>query len=383
MSAGVSLSVAEHAISAVPVDNPPIAGAAAQPLSEILAAWQSADAAPQTARPFSPPSMDIPHPGRQYVPDVLFNPVTLGAGGTPPAPIEVIPEQEPLATRFGVNSQGLIDVIPDLPAPETAADALQREFYEETRLKALALVALGPNQLGDLSGPANRFCDALKDRVEDISITSLWSRGNTLRSRLKAHDLSMSNAEPDPARLSPRVAEALRDVVHTWNIFIVGDPKGRELDEVRLGPQEAEAARQVIAAAAPIVEAIERSENVATPLAVEAVAEPAQAAKNAAPGIDGDQAVELSRKTTGNFVAKFIQHVYVLARGETAFAWEKGRGAIYGAGGTGLTYAVYNNWPAIVSFVTRNADALKEFVTAAWHNPELVEFIDRIARTLL
>jgi hypothetical protein len=327
--------------------------------------------------------MDIPHPGRQYVPDVLFNPVALGAGGTPPAPIEAIPEQEPLATRFGVNSQGLIDVIPDPPAPETAADALQREFYEETRLKALALVALGPNQLGDLSGPANRFCDALKDRVEDISITSLWSRGNTLRSRLKAHDLSMSNAEPDPARLSPRVAEALRDVVHTWNIFIVGDPKGRELDEVRLGPQEAEAARQVIAAAAPIVEAIERSENVATPLAVEAVAEPAQAAKNAAPGIDGDQAVELSRKTTGNFVAKFIQHVYVLARGEMAFAWEKGRGAIYGAGGTGLTYAVYNNCPAIVSFVTRNADALKEFVTAAWHNPELVEFIDRIARTLL
>jgi hypothetical protein len=58
---------------------PPIAGAAAQPLSEILAAWQSADAAPQT-----------PNPGRQYVPDVLFNPVALGAGGTPPAPIEAI-----------------------------------------------------------------------------------------------------------------------------------------------------------------------------------------------------------------------------------------------------------------------------------------------------
>jgi 8-oxo-dGTP pyrophosphatase MutT (NUDIX family) len=71
----------------------------------------------------------------------------------PPASIEAIPEQEPLATRFGVNSQGLIDVVPDPPAPETAADALQREFYEETRLKAQALVALGSNQLGDLSGP--------------------------------------------------------------------------------------------------------------------------------------------------------------------------------------------------------------------------------------
>jgi hypothetical protein len=70
--------------------------------------------------------MDIPHQGRQYVPGVLPNPVALGAGGTPPAPIEAIPEQEPLATRFGVNSQGLIDIVPDPPAPGTSADALQR-----------------------------------------------------------------------------------------------------------------------------------------------------------------------------------------------------------------------------------------------------------------
>ncbi|PNE11559.1 MAG: hypothetical protein CR217_08095 [Beijerinckiaceae bacterium] len=347
-SGRASSSVAEPAISAVPVDNPPIAGAAAQHLSEILAAWQSADAAPQT----------------------------------PPAPIEAIPGQEPLATRFCVNSEGLIDVVRDPPAPGTAADPLQREFYEEIRLKAQSLVAVGPNQLGDLSGPANRFCEGLKDRIEDISITSLWSRGNTLRIRLNAHDLSTGNGEPDPGRLHPLVAETLRYLVHTWNIFIVGDPKGRELDEMRLGPQEVEAARQVIAAAAPIVEAIERSENIATPLAVERVAEPAQAAKNAAPGIDGDQAIELSREATGNFVIKIMQHIYVLARGEAAFAWEKGRGAIYGAGGAGLIYAAYNNWPAIVSFVAKNADALKEFVTTAWHNPTLVEIIDWMVRTL-
>ena len=170
MSAGVSLSVAGHAISAIPVDNPPITGAAAQHLSEISAAWQSADAASAA-----------PHLRRQYVPDVVVTPVALGAGGTPPAPIEAIPEQEPLATRFCVNSEGLIDVVPDPPAPGTTADPLQREFYEETRLKAQALVALGPNLLGPLNDPANRFRVNLKDRIEDISITSLWSRGNTLR----------------------------------------------------------------------------------------------------------------------------------------------------------------------------------------------------------
>jgi hypothetical protein len=63
---------------------PPIAGAAAQSLSEIFAARQSADAAPQT-----------PPPRRQYVPDVLFNPVALA--DTPPAPIENVPS----AVSFG------------------------------------------------------------------------------------------------------------------------------------------------------------------------------------------------------------------------------------------------------------------------------------------
>ena len=218
VSAGVSLSVAEPAISAVPVYNPPITGAATQHLSEISSAWQSADAASAA-----------PHPRRQYAPDVVVNPVALGAGGTPPAPIEAIPEQEPLATRFGVNTKGLIDLVPDPPAHGTAADPLQREFYEETRLKAQALVELGPNLLGALSDPANRFREGLKDRIEDISITSLWSRGNTLRIRLKAHDLSVSNGEPDLGRLHTLAAETLRDVVHTWNIFIVGDRKGASL----------------------------------------------------------------------------------------------------------------------------------------------------------
>ena len=146
---------------ATPLDNPPITGAAAQHLSEISAAWQSADAASAA-----------PYLRRQYVPDVVVNPVAPGAGGTPPAPIEAIPEQEPLATRFCVNSEGLIDVVPNPPAPGTAADPLQRKFYEETRLKAQALVELGPNLLGELSDPANRFREGLKDRIEDISITA-------------------------------------------------------------------------------------------------------------------------------------------------------------------------------------------------------------------
>lgn len=299
-----------------------------------------------------------------------------------PPPIDVIPEQEPTATRFDVNFQGLIDVVLDPPAPGSATDALQREFYEETRLKAQALIELGPNLLGALNDPANRFRFGLKDRLDDISITSSWSHGNTLRIRLKAHDISTSNEEPDPGRLHPLVAETLRDVVHTWNVFIVGDPKGRELDEIRLGPQEVEAAKRVVATAAPIVKALQQSENVATPEAIVAVVEKADTAKTAPAGIDGDQAIDLSRKTTGNFVVELLRSVMR----ESAFAWKEYRAGIYRAGGTatagGIGIAAYNNWPAIVSFVARNADALKEFVTSQWHNPTLVEIIDWVVRTL-
>jgi len=298
--------------------------------------------------------------------------------------IEEIPEQEPLATRFGVNSQGLIDVVPDPPAHGTEADALQREYYEEIRFKAQALVALGPNQLGDLTGRAIRFREGLKDRIEDVSITSLWSRGNTLRSRLKAHDLSLNNGEPDPARLPPLVAETLRDLVETWNIFIVGDPKGRELDEIRLGPNDVEAAKQVVAAGGPIVQAIQSSVGVATLEAIESVVEQAETAKTPSAGIDGDQAIDLSRKTTGNLVSEILRRTYSLCRSEAAFAWKEFRAGVYRAPGTaafvGIAGATAVEWPRIVSFVAENAEALKAFVEAAWHNPTLVEIIDEIVR---
>jgi hypothetical protein len=303
--------------------------------------------------------------------------VALGAGGTTTAPIEAIPEQEPLATRFCVNSEGLIDVVPDPPAPGTAADPLQREFYEETRLKAQALVALGHNLLGDLSGPANRFRDGLKDRIEDISITSLWSRGNTLRIRLNAHDFSTSNKEPDPGRLQTLVAETLRDVVHTWNIFIVGDPKGRELDEIRLGPQELRAAKELISLAAPIIDALRQSNNVATERAKRAAAEQAEAAKDAPTGINGDQAIDLSQKTTRNIVIELVRRVCHGVRTAGGFA---GKEIVAGAFRKVGADVVAGAEPQFVAFFAQISDALKNSVSHAWPGHALNQIVDFILR---
>jgi hypothetical protein len=95
-----------------------------------------------------------------------------------------------------------------------------------------------PGQLWDhLSEPISRFLEAAPERIELASITRLWSRGNTLRLRLKAHETAASLSDrTDPALMTAMVAEALRDLVETHNVFIVGDPKGRDLDQIRIGP---------------------------------------------------------------------------------------------------------------------------------------------------
>ena len=117
-----------------------------------------------------------------------------------------------------------------------------------------------------------------------------FGRGGTrCRRHLAAHELVVRSAEPvDPSRLTPVVGQMLRDLVDTFNVFIVGDPKGRELDQIRLGPRERAAATTIIDAALPIVDAIRESQGVVTAAAFEALAEQLEAARNVASGIDGD-----------------------------------------------------------------------------------------------
>jgi hypothetical protein len=183
---------------------------------------------------------------------------------------DAIPEQAAAASQFALDAEGRIDLVPDPPL----ADGLQREIYQEVRYKALGLAALGHNQLADLSEPVNRFLAAAPERVEDVLVTRLWLRGNTLRIRLKAHETAATSTDhTDPALFPTLVAEMLRDLVESYNIFIAGDQKGLELDQTRIGPQERGAAQAIVNAASPIVEAVQASEGLATMAAVEALTE--------------------------------------------------------------------------------------------------------------
>ena len=134
-----------------------------------------------------------------------------------------IPDQRSAASQFALDAEGRLDLF----AGRTAGGRPATRNVFGVRHKAAILAGLGHNQLADLSAPIDRFREALPVDITLISINRVWSRGNTLRRHLAAHELVVRSAEPvDPSRLTPVVGQMLRDLVDTFNVFIVGDPKG-------------------------------------------------------------------------------------------------------------------------------------------------------------
>ena len=103
------------------------------------------------------------------------------------------------------------------------------------------------------------------------------------------------------------VAGKLGDFVDSLNVYVIGDPRGLELDRIQLGPQDREAARKVVALAAPIAIAVTEAQSPATLAAQETLAEQVSSAIDAPNDINGDQAAELARKTTWNFVSELLR----------------------------------------------------------------------------
>jgi hypothetical protein len=252
------------------------------------------------------------------------------------------------------------------------------KFYQEVRYKALALSGLGHNQLAELTEPVSRFLEAAPEHYEDVSITRLWSRGNTLRQHLKAHDATVEATDPtDPAILPKLVAETLRDLVESYNIFIFGDPTGRELDQIRLGPQERELAEVIVGLATPIAVAVQVSIGVATSSTKETLGQQLDTARVAPSGLDGDQAIELARRTLGNFIAELLRSAYARVRGESGFAWKEFRAGTYRYAGPAMIAGGYVT--PIIDFVASQAGNLRSFVEQVFQNPLLSQIIEAIS----
>ena len=194
----------------------------------------------------------------QRPPNLVLNKPSGIGGQEPPSipwpPIESIPEQERTGTRFGMDAQGRIDVLQIPPA----SDDLQRFHYDEMRHKAEALATLG-QMLGDTAPAVNSHSSSPagthRGRVRRQALVARQYPGRAT-TRMFERSPTISGLTPRACILSSLQASATSSTASTS--FVLGDPRGRELDQIRLGPQDREAARRIAELAAPIASAVSR-----------------------------------------------------------------------------------------------------------------------------
>jgi hypothetical protein len=86
-----------------------------------------------------------------------------------------------------------------------------------------------------------RAFEAMPEKTAHVSIVRLWHRANALRERLNDHDEAVKQRDAflpnyvDPA-MNQAAVGSLLDFIKSYNVFIIGDRKGRELDRKSLGP---------------------------------------------------------------------------------------------------------------------------------------------------
>lgn len=223
--------------------------------------------------------------------------------------------------------------------------------------------------------------------MAQLSIVRLWHRANALRERLSGHDeaaarqKAVGQLEPDAAMLAQATVGPLRDFVRSYNVFIVGDRKGRELDGKSLGPGERQRSEAANAAFEGIISALPSAPQVATPEVTEVLSELNATAKSARPGLAGDQDIALARDSNANFVLALIRKGYRLICEEAALASKGVREGAYRAVGTTLaggTIIAY--WPTITQFIAQHAHALKLFGRLVYDSPSISQMIDTISR---
>ena len=290
-----------------------------------------------------------------------------------------VPDQLPDASRFTTNVEGQIAVEPDPPIALPSTNPDQIEIYAELRGKTKSLTEVGDNMLGQLKEPVVSFLDVLPQDLSDASITRIWVRANKLRSVLRAHD-EVKDA-PDgghPAEIDRACAESLRDVVQTYNVFILGDPKGFELDQKSSGPEDRADAVAQLELAQPLVKNIG---DIATDEVSDVVSEQLKAAGNAPNTIDGDQIVGLARDTAANLFVAIVRRALSEAKAalgkEFLKLWDSYKSGVHDA----VRKAGFVSASGVIVYIVSQSTQLATFAEAAIRNPvvsRIIEFISKV-----
>lgn len=288
-----------------------------------------------------------------------------------------MPEQLLDAVVFTVDQDGRIAVSPDPPALSPAGSPEQTAIYNELRDKTADILSAGHNSLGLMYDPIHQFLNVLTADISQASTTLVWLRGNKLRSILRAHDETRHLSEGHPTELDKGYAERLRDIVDTFNIFVLGDPKGQQLDQKRLGPQDRNGAVEELVLARPITD---NSAEIATPKTVETLNEHLNAAEAAPNTINGDQVVALARDTSSNFVNALLRNGFFCAKrilgDEFSTAWKAVKIGVYTS-----PVGIFIGYPeATIAFVVQQSQNISMYVKAAIDNPIVMQIIEFIVK---
>ncbi len=288
-----------------------------------------------------------------------------------------VPDQLPTAALFSFGDEGRIDLVPDPPGQIPGADPELEGMYSELRQKTGSILTAGHNLLGTALEPLEHFFGALPEDMSEASMTIVWFRGNALRSILRAHDEVRDSNDMHPEKLDPAYAERLRDIVEAFNIFVLGDPKGSALDNKRFGPTDRETADKAIELAKPIAE---HSSEIATPVVSSLLEEQIDGSINAPDTIDGDQAVDLARQTSSNFIITIVKSGLSAVRAalgnEFSNAWKCFSAGIYTTIG-GIAVLQHEQ---IIGFILRHADKLSSYIGTVIENPTVLQIIDFIVK---
>ena len=216
-------------------------------------------------------------------------------------------------------------------------------------------------------------------RIGAVRAQRLWSCFSSLRIALDAHEagaeIEARTGDPDPRTLVGETADALTDLVHTYNAFTLGQPKLIEKDEARPGPKEAEAVQQAALPVLPVLTAAANDRSITTPDAADALETAVEALETPPETLSERQSVETEAATSRNFVIALLGRAWRALRSEGGLAWKGVREGFYRAIGATACATI----PA-APFIAAHRDQLIAYVTLNFPgNTTLVRIIELIS----
>jgi hypothetical protein len=190
------------------------------------------------------------------------------------------------------------------------------------------------------------------------------------------------------SKLPPSVAEALRNPIQAWSIFVQGDPALAELDRYSLGPQEQQNVIDNLAAAKGIVSKASENRKILTERAASTLDVALRSASSSSSDVNTKLAQEIADTSSRNLLSAILRKAYLVREaiidpsspaaeeiGENIF-----KGATQAVGYGAMTAAIVAGTHAFpyLEFVATNPHLIKEYILVAFQNTQMVEIVEAI-----